>query len=89
MKGLLFALTVAAVLQRPEEPYPGQSQHGQPPEGWFCEHQNYALSVPASHACSCERSCDENGAVVEDKKCTTWCWPKSCKCDMSNTKACK
>jgi hypothetical protein len=52
-------------------------------------HQNFELSVPPDHACTCERSCDEQtGQVVEDKQCKVWCHADHCSCDMSNKKAC-
>lgn len=89
---ILLGLVLAAVLvaQQPDEPYPGQGNHAQPPAGWYCEHQNVALSVPPAHACSCERMCDDaTGKVIEDKQCTVWCHGDSCKCDMSNKQACK
>ena len=90
MKHLLLALLM--VLQTPavREDYPGQKDHGQPPDGWMCVHQNYELSVPLDHACNCERACDEEtGKVVEDKQCKVWCHADHCSCDMSNKQACK
>jgi hypothetical protein len=84
-------LLLAALLvwQTSDEPYPGQSRHAEPPAGWFCIHQNAELSVPAAHACSCERSCDENGQVREDQSCTVFCHADHCHCDMSHKTACK
>lgn len=77
-----FLLVGFFVMQAGQEPYPGQGSHQQPPEGWFCEHQNYQLSVPPAHTCFCERVKDENGVVHEDKDCTVWCHMDHCHCDM-------
>ncbi len=78
-----FWLSIMVLVpQAPDEPYPGQSTHATPPEGWFCEHQNYALSIPPAHACACERSTDEHGVVHEDPGCTAWCHADHCHCDM-------
>lgn len=82
---LLLAFQTAA-----QEPYPGQSNHAKPPDGWTCEHQNIDLSVPPEHACNCERSCDqETGKIVEDQTCTVFCHSDSCRCTIGNMKACK
>jgi hypothetical protein len=86
---LLALLTLALLLQNPDEPYPGQGSHQPPPDGWFCEHQNYTLTVPEAHACNCERGCDANGAVVEDKTCTVYCHADHCHCGMANKQGCK
>jgi len=77
----LLALLGGLVLaQQPQEPYPGQREHARPPDGWFCEHQNYELSVPPAHVCGCERVKDENGVIHEDKECSTWCYMDHCHC---------
>lgn len=87
MKYLLVAILL--VWQAPEEPYPGQGHHAEPPAGWFCVHQNFELSVPPAHVCNCERTCDENGTIHEDQECTVFCHADHCHCDMSNRSACK
>ena len=79
----ITALLLAFILQVASEPYPGQSGHAQPPDGWVCLHQDANLSVPAAHVCSCEKHCDENGKVVEDRECAVWCWGDHCHCEMS------
>jgi hypothetical protein len=91
MRALLGLLLAAAVVaQQPSERYPGQSEHREPPPGWTCVHQNFELSVPPEHACSCEHMCDERtGQVLEDRNCATWCWPKSCQCPVGNSSACR
>ena len=82
MKYLILAILLAA--QTTQEPYPGQSEHQKPPEGWVCMPQNYELSVPEAHACSCERSYNDQGAIVEDKECTVWCHMDHCTCPITN-----
>lgn len=93
MRLLLGLLVVAALVAQdapPPERYPGSNEHRQPPDGWTCEPQNYSLSVPPEHACSCERMCDETtGKVLEDKACGSWCWPAACKCPIGHSDACK
>lgn len=92
MKILLWlVLAVVLVAQQPDpERYPGQSEHREPPVGWMCEPQNYTLSVPPDHVCSCERMCDDStGQVIEDKQCQTWCHPTHCRCQTANKQACK
>lgn len=85
----LVLVAVVLALQSPE-PYPGQGQHQQPPDGWYCEHQNYSLTVPVAHACNCERMYDpDTCAVHEDRQCTVWCWPDHCHCGVTNKGACK
>ena len=85
----IVALLLVQTTQAPER-YPGQATHQPPPEGWMCRPQNYEMTVPAEHVCNCERMCDsDTGKIIEDKKCETWCYPKSCLCDMSNKQACK
>ena len=89
MKYLLCLLLLLQTATPPED-YPGQSNHAAPPAGWMCEPQNYELSVPPEHACTCERMCDsETGKVIEDKRCKVWCHPDACKCIISNKTACK
>lgn len=90
MKYALLALLLALqVTEPPREAYPGQSEHAKPPDGWFCEVQNYDLSVPRDHVCSCERMCDETtGAVREDRNCSVYCWPAACKCPVGHSDAC-
>ena len=85
MRTLLLVLLLMA--QAPSEPYPGQGEHAKPPEGWMCEPQNYDLSVPRDHVCSCERTQNENGAIMEDKQCTVWCHMDHCKCPVTNQDA--
>jgi hypothetical protein len=98
--GLIVPVLVLAVsVQQPPDPmpdppqapeiYPGQSSHAQPPEGWFCQRQNSALSVPPEHACRCERMYDPDDPTVirEDKECSVWCHPDSCKCGVSGKPA--
>lgn len=84
MLRVFLALSVVAMLagQQSNEAYPGQSNHAKPPEGWVCEHPTIGVTAP-EHTCNCERHCDENGKVVEDRECQSWCWPDSCKCGMS------
>lgn len=82
-------LTLLLVFQTTPEDYPGQRDHAMPPAGWMCMPQNYELNVPPDHACNCERSCDETGKVVEDRKCKVWCHADHCSCTISNQKACK
>jgi hypothetical protein len=58
--GVLFA-------QDAPEPYPGQSEHREPPVGWFCwPAQNAEHLKTEAHACDCR-------GMVEDKDpmCTT------------------
>lgn len=87
MKYLLFAL---ALTLQAAEPYPGQSEHREPPEGWQCKPQNYTLTVPVDHACNCERTCDpETHQVVEDKQCTVYCHMDHCACVVANMKDCQ
>ena len=88
MRYLLFSLMLAvSVAQQKEEPYPGHDHHAEPPQGWFCMHQNYELSVPPAHACNCERSCDEQTlAVSEDEHCTVYCYSDHCHCPIGNMK---
>jgi hypothetical protein len=72
--------TIAFMAQ--QEPYPGQSEHREPPENWFCARPG--PNVPKDHECDCHRECtkDENGVNVEqeDRKCSVWCWQKHCTC---------
>lgn len=91
MRILCLALLLALqVTQEPHEAYPGQSEHRAPPEGWFCEMQNYELSVPPEHVCSCEHMCDEaTGQIIESRDCAVFCHPLSCKCPVGHSDNCK
>lgn len=82
MRLSLLALVLA--LQATQEPYPGQGQHAKPPDGWFCMNQNYELSVPRAHVCTCERMKKEDGSIVEDPQCTVYCHADSCRCAMGD-----
>jgi hypothetical protein len=77
-----------AVLAQQPEPYPGQNQHAEPPAGWVCQHQNYELSVPPDHACACERGCDEQGVLHEDKQCKVYCHADHCTCQIAHKDLC-
>lgn len=91
MRLLLALLTATLVLaQQPDEPYPGQRNHQEPPKDWYCMGQNYELSVPPAHVCACERMCDtETGQLHEDQKCTVYCHHDHCHCQIANHQACK
>lgn len=89
MRLLLGVLLAAALMAQQSEPYEGQREHRAPPAGWFCEPQNYTLTVPPAHACSCERMCDETtGQIREDQQCTVYCHMDHCHCEISNKTAC-
>lgn len=83
---LLLPALLGVALQdtQPAEKYPGQASHAVPPDGWYCLNQNYTLTVPADHVCSCERMKREDGTVVEDSKCSVFCHADHCKCLMSD-----
>jgi hypothetical protein len=80
----VLALMALLVLQNPQEPYPGQSQHQEPPAGWVCMNQNFELSVPKEHVCRCERMKKEDGSIVEDPSCTVFCHADHCACAMGD-----
>ena len=87
---MILVLGLSLTAQKSSEPYPGQSNHKKPPDGWFCQHQNFQLSVPPAHVCKCERVCDnENGMINEDRSCTVYCHKQHCHCGVGNLKACK
>src|SRR5947208_422546 len=92
----MSALAVMFALQQPApspsfppEPYPGQANHAQPPEGWHC------LSTDAegpAHQCACPgMKQDPMCPVMETPsdnelhrgKCATWCFRDHCFCTMS------
>lgn len=77
---LLFGLILQDPL--PPEDYPGQRQHGKPPDGWFCSHND---PHPAK-SCSCVRvdtSQDCEGTPTEDRMCKVWCHKQHCKCPIA------
>lgn len=78
----------AAPAQQVAEPYPGQSNHAEPPNDWFCERQNYELNIPQAHVCSCEHGCDAEGVRHEDKKCTVFCHADHCHCPLQHQDLC-
>lgn len=85
-----IALLLIALLLQTAEPYPGQSNHAEPPKDWYCANQNYELTVPPAHVCGCERMCDsETGEIREDRTCTVWCHADHCHCQVSNQQACR
>ena len=73
----------------PPELYPGQHEHALPPEGWFCERQNVALSIPPEHACTCERMFDPTDPTIvrEDRHCSVFCHADRCKCGIAGKPA--
>jgi len=78
-------LAIFLLAQTPTEQYPGQHDHAAPPEGWMCEHQNYELSVPRDHMCSCERMfSEEENRVIEDKQCSVYCHMDHCTCPIND-----
>lgn len=81
---LAVLAAVAVTAQVAQEPYPGQSQHAEPPAGWQCQNQNYELSVPPDHVCSCERMRKEDGTMVEDQQCKVYCHMDHCACAMTD-----
>lgn len=87
----LFVLAAFAVMvaQEPAEPYPGQRNHAQPPDGWNCYRPPVDLQGDQSHWCSCERICDQDTQVVhEDKQCSVYCHMDHCTCPVSGEKRC-
>jgi hypothetical protein len=86
MRTLFIAFALAATLAaQSDEKYPGQSTHQPPPDGWMCEHQNYDLTVPADHMCSCERMySEEQERVIEDKQCSVYCHMDHCACPIND-----
>jgi hypothetical protein len=88
---LLIALVFAAgvLAQVADEPYPGQSEHREPPAGWMCHRPPVDLKGDQSHWCSCERTCDQDTQVVhEDKNCAVFCHADHCQCDIANASRC-
>ena len=83
MRAILLALLVATLAAQEPEPYPGQGHHAKPPDGWYCHHQNYELSVPPAHVCACERMQREDGTIAEDEHCSVYCWPAFCRCRLT------
>lgn len=77
---------ILGVQTPPKEAYPGQSQHAEPPKGFYCS----AQAKDAAHKCTCKRvaiktkedpdCCD--AVPMEDKGCTVWCWPGHCTCPI-------
>jgi hypothetical protein len=72
--------------QDTQEAYPGQSKHGKPPAGWFC--QPPAKGVAKEHACSCKPMSQASREdpqccateVTEDVFCTVFCHKDHCLC---------
>ena len=84
---LLVVLTAALVAQQPDEAYPGQSEHREPPPGWMCHRPPVDLSGDQAKWCGCERVVDQDGVVHADKECATWCWEaQHCECPTTGDK---
>ncbi len=81
---LLPLLVFALAMQTPTpEDYPGQRGHGQPPDGWYCSHND---PNPAK-ACTCKRmdtshDCDDPSSVREDRACKVYCHKSHCHCQV-------
>lgn len=80
--GVLLCALVLAAFAGAQEPYPGQSEHREPPEGWVCSNHPNA---PKDHKCGCNPECTKNDdgtmTIQEDVKCTVYCWKeKHCAC---------
>ena len=85
VKYLVFALFLALQVAEPPEPYPGQRNHAEPPEGCNCHNPPIDLKGDQAKWCGCERTCDAETQVIHaDKECLTWCWEhKHCDCPMA------
>lgn len=46
---LLLGVALLAQTPAPDEPYPGQSQHQKPPDGWYCSRD----ALDKAHFCFC------------------------------------
>lgn len=77
--------------QLPPKPdaYPGQSQHKEPPPGWVCEKD----AKDPAHDCHCQRHFipdpDDKDCchdIMEDRGCSSYCWPKHCHCPVGECK---
>ncbi len=87
---LACMMPVASAQQSPPSPPEGNPGHEEPAPGAHCVHDN----ADASHNCTCHRTCeqnkDDNGnptqgqRVVEDPKCRSYCFYKSCSCPTEN-----
>jgi len=86
---ILIVVLASAAFAQQREQYPGQSEHGAPPAGWYCtNHPN----ADANHKCGCVRKCvpelDEEGnptgkdVVQEDAKCGAYCHADHCACPI-------
>lgn len=85
---ILVIVAIAAIVNggQQREAYPGQSEHREPPKGWFCSsHPN----APLDHQCACEKTCTKNDdgtvTIKEDSmpgRCKVYCHPSHCTCPI-------
>lgn len=67
MRAIWMAMLFGAVLlaQGGKEAYPGQSEHKEPPKGWYCVPTDTAKRMESDpHACDCL-------GMISDPMCTT------------------
>lgn len=79
---LALASLLFLALAQVQGPPPGNPDHQQPPDGWYC--RNFK-NDPPSHKCECQRECHLNpdGTIteVEDRvKCRSNCFRDHCHC---------
>lgn len=89
---LVQALAISAMAMQQPEQYPGQRDHAQPPPDVFCSPKGHKPG-PGERMieCACEKTCTASDPqnplgpryVIEDPKCSVYCWKSACKCKAS------
>lgn len=83
----LLAFAVGAFAQG-TEPYPGQRNHAEPPDGWTCSreatdkaHLCFCKGMKDNHDPMCTKPpADEEEDASEDPTCTVFCHKDHCAC---------
>lgn len=84
-----FLLTLlmggVAFAQGSDEAYPGQSEHREPPKGWYCTPD----AVQPAQRCACKNMPrDKNDPTCstmepeDDNACKVWCHKDHCACKI-------
>ncbi len=79
MRLVILALLLFVVAQQnPDQPFPN---HEQPPDGWYCSHND----TRAAHKCACQRMDEDplcEGTPKEEAVCKVYCHADHCHCPI-------
>jgi hypothetical protein len=82
---IVLSISLALLAQGSDEPYPGQSEHREPPKGWYCTPD----AAQPAHRCACKNMAKDKDDPIckkpepeDDPQCRSYCWKSHCLCQI-------